>query len=345
MTRSKGEHRHTPKKRAKIDGRLPMKNLILPALLLLIPIQALALDAARKHDQNDFMQARLNRINDLEVISKFAEAQSELKETLEKLPNTAPALTRADILFRVANLPGEELDLDKLKEAIILYKNANANSPNELIAHKILSARYYRIKKFQLAEETLADSLPLEQRLHGKHLLYSISLVNYARTASSAGKNRAAKDSISEALRLAESEKSVDEKREHLPNLYSEVAAYYQFQKNDRSSACKFYSKAIYSGESLWYPLYDETMRAMYANYSIQNEAGNKKAAEELAMRLNAISRTGHDPKGKDVCKYWNGKTAPSSGGSIPIPEIKGQPSSFPIKGTPQEIYKAYLRN
>ena len=185
----------------------------------------------------------------------------------------------------------------------------------------------------------------MEESLSGKKLEYAQALISYAKAAHKSGKTNAAGSAVDEALQIANAEQALDEKRTHLTALFSDAGDYYWRIERNVDAAHRMYQRAIYEGESLWYPLYSKSLNAMKEDMLMLDSAGRKKEARAVSDRIDKIASTGFDPKGKDVFKFWNGQTAPRSlGEGDPIFQLlRPSKNSKVIQGTPQEIYKTYL--
>ncbi len=276
--------------------------------------------------------------------SKSQEAKMKYEEAYSKMPASASASDKAYLLYSIGLLSSSnpEYAAGKLREAISLYEQDDSKQYELLCALEQLGWLLSQDKKQSESAKCYAQALIPSKKKYGNHLQHASVLLLYANASSKACDLAASQKAIDEALSIIEHEDSLDEKRLYLTELLDGIGLYFEFNRHDNVRAEQMFKQAILEGESLWYPLYGWSTQAMSHYESLLQSTGRKKEAEEISRRLISIGRSGKDPKGKDVCKFWNGKTAPAGAPGMAVPIGKGSRATLTTK-SPQTIYKSYL--
>ena len=321
-----------------------ISNLIAIALLLAYSpyaycAQSVATDATTESNSESWRDL-ISKAKTLEHNEKYREAEDVYAKALANLPSSASDQDRALVLHLLGLASqNREQSIQRLIESVNLYERSNSSSEDYVETLRLLGVQLGREKRYMEKQYYLAKALVLRDKVIGKHLRYALCLVDYSTASAQAHDMDKSNKAIREAMRIANSETSLTEKREHLVQLLSNAAEYYFQQRGDVATADKLYKRAVYEGESLWFPLYGWSMNAMYEHMQMLRKAGREREAKSLEQRLQIIGTTGNDPKGKDVCKFWNGEDAPPGTPSAGIPSTPGFAGSL-ITRSPLEIYQ-----
>lgn len=263
-----------------------------------------------------------------------ATARQQLIEVLANKPADADPLLLGELTYDLA------VSTEDHKEAIGLCKKAEeyfarASKPtDELLS---IYAWISFIGEGQEACDYAGKAVSLYEQLHGRNFGLASYLLSYAKAASGAGNNALANKSIEEALDIIGSG-TLDQRRYGETKDLIRIGEHYEANK-DYKLAEKYYRKAIYTGETLWYPLYDLNLSAIMRLAQLYKSMGRKTDSEKQFARIQNIQDTGKDPEGKDVCKFWNGENAPDNH----VTAIINRRRNFPppkLERSPRDIYQ-----
>lgn len=319
------------------------------------PAVSLALDNPAQ--TNKIWTATVSRATEAWKAGNSQLAQDLYKQALTEIPSDLKKVEQAELFFKYGSallLTNKSAGEEHLQKALKLAGDASSNlesndKKNAQLRTEILTTLYENSlssKDYSKALNYAEQLLPLKKSTQGEHPQYAAFLASYALALAQAGNKLAARKQIANAIEICEQENSIEEKRIGLAEALSAIANYYN-QTRKYKFAEQYYEKAIYAGESLWFPLYRWTMTAMSSYREMLKATGKTSKANRLQKRLEEIDYTGGDPEGKDVCKFWNGEDAemlPTTGGVAHI--VKAQlDSRMPVwkDKSPKDIYATYL--
>ncbi len=196
-----------------------------------------------------------------------------------------------------------------LLKAIDLAKHATVKSPELCDAFSDLSYTCMRLGEYRDCETFAKMGMDYAAVVYGKSLRSGSSIVVYATAAAKNRNYKFAEELISKVDEMCK-KASLEERRDYETQLLFEVASAYQ-ASGDFSSAEKYFRRAIYAAESLWYPLCDWCGRCFSNLVTCCNEQGQYAESDRVFARALSIQKTGNDPLGVDICKFWNGQKAP----------------------------------
>lgn len=159
------------------------------------------------------------------------------------------------------------------------------------------------------AEAYAAQGADYAKKSYGDNLQCGQALVYYANAAAK-NHNYALSQRLVNKIDELRSKASLDERRAYETEVLSRLGQSFR-ERKEYADAEKYCKEAILAGESLWYPLYSWNRKAFLELAVTYSEQNKEKECERTENRWISIEKTGFDPDGVNVCKYWNGKKAP----------------------------------
>lgn len=262
-------------------------------------------------------------------------ALSLFRNVIANKPVNADAADLAAVYYRAGYL-----SFDDKPKAVELLKAAERygeqiKKPNLQLVdiYSALGNRTQGIEACEYASKAAA----MFKEINGEGIEYAIYLVPCAQAKFEVGEKKQAAQLIEKAVSISE-HASLAERRNKETELFCKIGRFFETEK-EFHSAEEYYKRAIYSGETLWYPLYKWTKFAIFRLASMMGENGRKAEEEKLWARLQNIEDTGKDPKGKDVCKFWNGENAPGGAPQVGVASRRNFPRPQ-LTREPRDIYQ-----